>query len=350
MAGARKLMPKMVVNSFGSLFNDETYSDVEFWLPSRRRKYKKVLGEAAAVDGVQQESGHEFAKTNTTTTTTSAQVTSPMLLGNSPSTSLSNDAELHGDSPTKQFSTLTGAVDATQLAGGDLHPAGSSPGNASNAYYRKIWANKKILRRGEFFKDLLSGSFSEGNDPPVSQFAWTQLRLPQLLFIESRPDTPGADSDLYGWDDSDIDEEMHSDSEDGPLSSDRRQSTGTSHNDGPRKTKIVIRDAAYTSWQALIYWLYTDEIVFAPLASTFISAEPDCDQTSRAVSGRPTHVRPASIVSPDRGGAGRTAWIQAWVEEREGSEDWPENAPRPCSAKAIFRLADVSCRRILSDQ
>jgi hypothetical protein len=132
---------------------------------------------------------------------------------------------------------------------------------------------------------------------------------------------------------------MQSDTEDQPTSSNRTSSTENSSNNGPRKTKIVIRDAAYTTWQALVYWLYTDEIVFAPLASTFISAEPDAeDHTGSSARAGGTSLKS----TPDRGGAGRTAWIKAWIAEREGSDEWPENAPRPCSAKAIFRLADVS--------
>lgn len=136
---------------------------------------------------------------------------------------------------------------------------------------------------------------------------------------------------------------MQSDTEDQPTSSGRKPPTGNSSSNGPRKTKIVIRDAAYTSWQALIYWLYTDEIVFAPLASTFISAESDAgDHTGRSAPSGTGAGGISSTSTPDRGGAGRTEWIKAWMAEREGSDEWPENAPRPCSAKAIFRLADVS--------
>jgi hypothetical protein len=167
LAGARKLVPKVVVNSFGSLFNDETYSDVEFWLPSRRRRNKKAQGEATAMEGVEQESGHEFATTNTTTIT-ATQLTSPKILGTSPSNSLSNDGELLGDRPpAKKLAASPSESEATRPDADSAAPV-ISESTSHNPYYRKIWANKKILRRGDFFKDLLSGGFSEGNDPPVS--------------------------------------------------------------------------------------------------------------------------------------------------------------------------------------
>lgn len=172
---------------------------------------------------------------------------------------------------------------------------------------------------------------------------------------KSRPGSPGDDSDLHGWDDSDIEEEMESDGHEQAgfsLSNSTRirESNGT----GPRKTKIVIRDAAYNTWQALIYYLYTDEITFAPLASTFIPLEAETgDRPVSAVvyaSSQPRSSRASNTTTPltDNGIAGRKEWIKAWVAERQADENWPENAPRPCSAKAIFRLADVSVHPLSS--
>lgn len=180
LAGARKLVPKVVVNSFGSLFNDETYSDVEFWLPSRRRRNKKkAQGEVAAMEGVEQESNHEFATTNTTTNTTitTTHLPSSKVLGTSPSNSLSNDGELLGDRPpATKFASSTSGCETTRPDAESAAP-GTSSSPPHNPYYRKIWANKKILRRGDFFKDLLSGGFSEGNDPPVGTQSERDFRL-----------------------------------------------------------------------------------------------------------------------------------------------------------------------------
>ncbi|GHJ88399.1 hypothetical protein NliqN6_4801 [Naganishia liquefaciens] len=311
VTGARKLVPKAVVDSFASLFDDETYSDVEFWLPSRSSRYRNAQNTSTLKNGVRQEDDNERTTTNTTTTTI-AQI-GPPLASTSPSASPLSEAE-----PQEQ-STMTRPMQRTSAAE-TTSTHSNHPLTVPQRHFRKIWANKKILMRGEFFKDLLSGTFSEGNDPP------------------SRSDTPASESDLYGWDDSDIEDEMRSDSEDWPTA--RIPSNKVTCNTGPPKTKIVIRDAAYASWQALIFYLYSDEIVFAPLASSFIAVEPEPngDHPGVRTSERASHNRTTSL--PDRGGSGRTEWIKAWMAEREGRDEWPENAPRPCSAKAIFRLAD----------
>lgn len=149
---------------------------------------------------------------------------------------------------------------------------------------------------------------------------------------------------MFGWDDSDIDEEMQTDSEDEDTP--RRPFARPPSENGPRKTTIVIRDAAYYTWQALIYYLYTDDITFAPLASSFIPE--GADSTDRPISATSASFRQfqpaltATSAVNDSGAAGRRAWIKAWVAERLANGDWPTNAPRPVSAKAIFRLADVS--------
>lgn len=150
---------------------------------------------------------------------------------------------------------------------------------------------------------------------------------------------------MYGWDDSDIEEEMQSDSEDEEMS--RRRVARQPSDNGPRKIKIVIRDAAYYTWQALIYYLYTDDITFAPLASFFIPAAADpMTQATSTKTAAFRQTRPDSISTsarlPESAAAGRRAWIETWVAERQASGDWPANVPRPVSAKAIFRLADVS--------
>lgn len=171
MAGARKLVPKSVVNSFGSLFDDETYSDVEFWLPTRRRRGRKAhaRGESERQDLSREMASHvkeqEFATTNTTTTTV-VHSTSPVIsTGTSLTTSLSNDAEMLSIASPSNTSEPIPTEQAMVIE----QPEVSTPrATSADPYYRKIWANKKILRRGEFFSDLLFGGFAEGNDPPVS--------------------------------------------------------------------------------------------------------------------------------------------------------------------------------------
>lgn len=175
MTGARKLVPKTVVDSFASLFDDETYSDVEFWLPSRSKRSRKVQDKHTPMEGGQHDIGHEPTTINMTTTTTAQSVSPPLAVASS-STSLSNDAELLTESPEKHS---VRSADAGQMTQSSTISAPSL--KIPHSHYRKIWANKKILLRGEFFEDLLSGTFSEGNDPPVSRLEGDYFNLFNFL-------------------------------------------------------------------------------------------------------------------------------------------------------------------------
>jgi len=64
---------------------------------------------------------------------------------------------------------------------------------------------------------------------------------------------------------------------------------------------VVIKDCAYKTWEALIYYLYTDQIVFAPLSRD----------------GLDNRSRPAFMASLQN-----------------------DQSSHPCSAKSIYRLAD----------
>jgi len=156
---------------------------------------------------------------------------------------------------------------------------------------------------------------------------------------------------------------------------------------GPRKTRVIIRvrqaiglgltrlpaddslvpftqDASYPSYFALLYFLYTETITFAPVTSSFlhsVPAGPDASSDSNgpgsepAAAPRPSHAQQASTSSSYRSftsstehvppGAStgssryraaarlRTEWIDAWVQMHPGR-------PRPASAKSLFVLAD----------
>lgn len=166
------------------------------------------------------------------------------------------------------------------------------------------------------------------------------------------PHQPGSELSDSGTDqlpdDSDMEDETLSDDE-----ADNRASVDFNRGQdgiGPKKSRVIIRDAAYRTWQALLYYLYSDTIVFAPLASSFIPASsssridsPTLD--SHAVTSdrfeSSTTTRPLTNASIRE----RRAWIRSWKAERQvssGGGAW--TGPEPCSAKAIYRLADVSNR------
>ncbi|ORY26879.1 hypothetical protein BCR39DRAFT_539919 [Naematelia encephala] len=110
---------------------------------------------------------------------------------------------------------------------------------------------------------------------------------------------------------------------------------------GPKKTRVVVRDAAWSTWWAILYYLYTDTIYFAPLSSSFAHGSPT---SSSSTSMLTTHSRPGSMTSAALPAPltldlkTRQQWIQAWSAERGMTRDIP--GPRPVSAKAVYRLAD----------
>lgn len=151
--------------------------------------------------------------------------------------------------------------------------------------------------------------------------------------------------------DSDMEEECLSDDEDEepiirpslgdagrPATQNRNQAASGSSAVGPTKTKIVVRDAAFRTWYALIYYLYTDVIVFAPLSSSFIEKSDAVDTAAPARSSRQADRSENQIL---KGIKGRKEWLETWMTEMDVRAEGMQE-PVPCSAKAIYRLADVS--------
>ncbi|PVF98434.1 hypothetical protein CPB86DRAFT_784877 [Serendipita vermifera] len=137
---------------------------------------------------------------------------------------------------------------------------------------------------------------------------------------------------------------------------------------GPPKTRVMITDVAYSTYRAVLYYLYTDSIIFAPLASSFyhksrrnirasvqratgdISSETQRNGEESMTNVRPNLSRRSTQVPPPGSEAGgsvvgaastgddgspatRAQWIREWGYENPGR-------PLPCSAKAVYRLAD----------
>jgi len=138
---------------------------------------------------------------------------------------------------------------------------------------------------------------------------------------------------------------------------------------GPRKTRVIVKDVAYTTYRAVLYYLYTDTIAFAPLSSSFhptalpsitsmsYSPFPSSSQTSLmlppASTGEQslgyygnTGKEPISSLYPNKallqdkkdelqpqGPKTRKEWLKEWARNNPGRV-------MPCSAKAVYRLAD----------
>lgn len=131
---------------------------------------------------------------------------------------------------------------------------------------------------------------------------------------------------------------------------------------GPTRLHVVVKDVAYTTYRAVLYYvsvsaywalinempttkyqIYTDTIVFAPLSSSFNSTS---QATMSSTLSLPLQLLsegqnitgamkagPQSNVPANQGPDSRRAWIAEWQNNNPGR-------PTPCSAKAVYRLAD----------
>ncbi|KAI0301112.1 hypothetical protein B0F90DRAFT_1719274 [Multifurca ochricompacta] len=105
---------------------------------------------------------------------------------------------------------------------------------------------------------------------------------------------------------------------------------------GPAKLRVVVKDVAYATYRAVLYYLYTDRIRFAPLSSSFLSScspgisSAQTPNDSQASLGSVARTGSAEVHA---GASSRREWIQDWIRGNPGH-------PLPCSAKAVYRLAD----------
>jgi len=109
---------------------------------------------------------------------------------------------------------------------------------------------------------------------------------------------------------------------------------------GPPKVRVIVKDVAYSTYLALLYYLYTDSVVFAPLSSTFpgLAISPRSCQPvplgPSASEGPPSSPIQRPALSQTKGELdNRKQWIQSWKRGNPGRVG-------PCSAKAMYRLAD----------
>ncbi|KAF8482399.1 hypothetical protein DFH94DRAFT_726614 [Russula ochroleuca] len=106
---------------------------------------------------------------------------------------------------------------------------------------------------------------------------------------------------------------------------------------GPPKLRVVVKDVAYSTYRAVLYYLYTDRIRFAPLSSSFLSSSSSgtsCEETpndSQGSLGTVNRTGPSEVLA---GASSRREWIQDYIRGNPGH-------PLPCSAKAVYRLADT---------
>ncbi|EKM79382.1 hypothetical protein AGABI1DRAFT_128536 [Agaricus bisporus var. burnettii JB137-S8] len=255
--------------------------------------------------------------------------------------------------------------------------------NSQNA--RRIWASRKMLQRAEHFNDMLGTNFAEGTmdnalrtpRPAKQALANSSSQSENGIYSEEYIDSDDEDDYSDGSDDDDDDVSSQMDTTDnefahvlGPQDDDPcllpevnvqdeggnqpsldSQSTlhsvsslGFSAADGGglvrQKNKshltVVIKDVAYNTYRALLYYLYTDNIVFAPLASSFNSSRLAMSSLTRPSPSSPSTEAPPAAAKKGvytDSATSRKDWIKEWMKHNQGR-------PAPCSAKAIYREAD----------
>lgn len=139
--------------------------------------------------------------------------------------------------------------------------------------------------------------------------------------------------------------------QDVPMDTDNLRSGPGRRSDGRKRRKVVVPDASYATFKALLFFLYTDQVTFAPLTSNFLDAD-----VAGAASGMPIGAGGAAhsnVFSSQRNTLGSVAsafgsdfgdeFLKAHRRRRDlieaHAKRYPER-PHPCSAKALYRLAD----------
>ncbi|GAA5957322.1 hypothetical protein JCM3765_000422 [Sporobolomyces pararoseus] len=102
-----------------------------------------------------------------------------------------------------------------------------------------------------------------------------------------------------------------------PTKNVKRRTSKTKPSSRPR-SEVIVADASYSTFRALLYYLYTNQVSFTPLASTFYAAK---DRASDLNIAFPYATRKSFIVA-------------------HSPHDTSKGSIGPASAKALYRLAD----------
>ncbi|KAK2465199.1 hypothetical protein APHAL10511_002553 [Amanita phalloides] len=241
---------------------------------------------------------------------------------------------------------------------------------------KTIWASRKMLQRVEYFDAMLSSNFAEGTSTgSATTVLTTSHDMTNKGFTDYFEDSDQDDEDFENSD-STMDEDDAESSTQDPFSTYLNNPTNhdgclmqeTSSADdnslaesvmltpsnrtsqitefvakdsNPQespKLRVIVRDAAYATYRAVLYYLYTDFIMFSPLSSSFAPldlASPPASSTNVSVAvdaqGSSAPVKKSGHVVPPA--TSRKEWIKEWCQANPGK-------PTPCSAKAVYRLAD----------
>ncbi|EJC97944.1 uncharacterized protein FOMMEDRAFT_114721 [Fomitiporia mediterranea MF3/22] len=343
-------VPKDLLDAIGSLLDDPAYSDVEFVVPNRLSRGRKPRSIFAArsilrrAEYFESMFGSGFAEASSQNIELSSSPSSQSdTLGGSDgeidSVASSNPRQFE-DSDEEDEAELTEVDGESEVADDVPSPSEVEPKSLPD------------------LKEHNGGSMGIGSVPSLQDE--TSAGVPPAStatdLVEETPDSRTA-----GQAEAPVTEERivraklsHPSSPrrlpneskvvNGRSASGRRDASRSSKSLGAR-CRVVVKDVAYTTYRAVLYYLYTDAITFAPLASSFLgplsTAGPSSLQTpphrsqgegqsmNTAFTSRPMIQNEQHKAGPTT----RIAWIREWERQNPGK-------PMPCSAKAVYRVAD----------
>ncbi|EPQ51070.1 hypothetical protein GLOTRDRAFT_81686 [Gloeophyllum trabeum ATCC 11539] len=333
----RRSVPKDLLESVGGLLNDPLYSDVEFVLPRRggqresRTVYatKHLLRRADYFDMM---FGSGFAEASTDGPTLSVGQGSHVEDGSSDIDMTSREYE-DSDDEDEDATDNDAELDNREAAVPELEDARMKP-DVSEDHSEDVpmdggnvaGASGELSSATEDWQDVETTQMGMG-----AQEGARNVR-PKL----QHPSSPRS-------------------SEVGLLRRAENGSVTTAGGSvpGPSKLKVIVRDVAYNTYLAVLYYVYTDHITFAPLSSGFLSASTQVpadapissagQNTSDSANNAASGVRPTALMDKHTRFASRKEWIREWARQHPG-------LPTPCSAKAVYRLADKLDLRELKER
>lgn len=304
--GARKVVPKDLITSVGSLLDDPLYSDVEFIIPSRRGTPPKKI---YAIKKMLERWDYFEAMFN----------------GGFGEEERAIDEDDDYNNDELDILSDSDMGDENGIFEDEEAPVSPELGGLTTTTSRAS-STPPLNQHRHIASSDFTGKPEAGDD--AGEKATIPGGLGNPVGIGSRQPEGNREGK--------VDEE-------GTINKEVRDEGGTAKKKevlGPKKTRVVIRDSAWCTWWALLYWIYTDVIYFAPLSSSFEHDPKNMGATAPDTDSEDPQTR--------------LDWIHQWMAEHD--IDLPPDpssssalsssfyelhlGPRPVSAKSIYRLAD----------
>ncbi|ORY74078.1 hypothetical protein BCR35DRAFT_353967 [Leucosporidium creatinivorum] len=179
----------------------------------------------------------------------------------------------------------------------------------------ELWASSTVLATASpYFKTLLESDFAEnvhrgGQTPQLAGTETNDSQVAELKKKEADASRPGSAADAFMKETGPAVDDSDDETDDLLVSTAAEQDKDTSSKEEPTYREVTITEASYSTYRALLLYLLTSHIKFAPLSSTFLPRNTTASKT------RSSHLKSLHTINPD--------------------------LPLPVSPKSIYRLAHV---------